>query len=142
MVLFGKKKRLIKRVLIVEDEPLVAFDNEQRLERLGYEVVGTRDNYDDAIADLEQSEVDLVLCDVKLASEKSGIDVAAAAHEAGVPVLFATGNPPKQCAAYALGSLVKPYSDRQLRDAIDTVDRLLAGESPKAPTGLTLYSDA
>lgn len=142
MVLFGKKKRLIERVLIVEDEPLLAFDNEQRLERLGYEVVGTRDNYDDALADLTAGNIDLVLCDVKLAGEKSGIDVAAAAHDAGVPVLFATGNPPSQCAVYAVGSLVKPYSDRQLRDAIRTVDRILAGEAPAASTGLTLYSAA
>lgn len=139
-MLFSKKKRLIKSILIVEDEPLVAFDNEQRLERLGYTVVGTRDNYSDAVADLEAHDVDLVLCDIKLTGKRSGVDVAAAAHELGVPVLFATGSPPKECAVYAIGSLAKPYGDRQLKQAIDVVNRIVAGESVKAPPGLTLYA--
>ena len=39
-MLFGKRERLIRRILIVEDEPLVAFDNEYLLKDAGYEVVG------------------------------------------------------------------------------------------------------
>ena len=141
-MLFGKKKRLIKTILIVEDEPLVAFDNEQRLSKLGYEVVGTRDNYADAVADLEANEVDLLLSDIRLTGERSGIDVARVAHSLGVPVLFATGNPPHECSAYAIGSLAKPYSDRQLKDAITLVDRIIAGETVEAPAGMTLYTPA
>lgn len=139
-MLFGKKKRLIKSILIVEDEPLVAFDNEQRLERLGYTVVGTRDNYSDAVSDLEANDVDLVLCDIKLTGQRSGIEVAAAAHERGVPVLFATGNPPRECAVYAIGSLVKPYTDKQLKQAVDVVNRIIDGEEVQPPPGLTLYT--
>ena len=38
-MLFGKRNRIVKRILIVEDEPLTAFDNETMLEEAGYEVV-------------------------------------------------------------------------------------------------------
>lgn len=121
---------------------MAAFDNEQRLERLGYIVVGTRDNFEDARRDLEFEQVDLVLADINLSGEKSGIDLAQVAAGKDVPVLFATGNPPRECAAYAIGSLVKPYDDKQLKKAIDTVDRVIAGENPKPSAGLTLYERA
>ena len=49
-MLFGKRKRVVNRILIVEDEPLTAFDNEVTLGDLGYEVVATLDSFDDAIA--------------------------------------------------------------------------------------------
>ena len=141
-MLFGKKKRKIDCILIVEDEPLTAFDNEQRLERLGYRVVGTRDNFADAMRDLESEDVDLVLADINLASEQSGIDVAREAAQRDIPVLFATGNPPGECAAYALGSLLKPYDDKQLKEALKAVDARLQGEEVEAPRGLTWYGDA
>ena len=140
--LFGKRKRAIERILVVEDEPLAAFDNEDRLRRMGYTVVGTRDTYEDARRDLEFEKVDLVLADINLAGEKSGIDVAEFASGKGVPVLFATGSPPEQCAVYALGSLAKPFDDKQLKAAIQTIDRIIAGEKPAASKGLTLYEQA
>ena len=43
-MLFGKRERHIRRILVVEDEPLVAFDNEYQLSDMGFEVVGTVDN--------------------------------------------------------------------------------------------------
>ena len=117
----------------------MAFDNEQRLERLGYEVVGTRDNYEDACRDIEAEDVDLVIADIDLSGDKSGIDVAERAKGHGVPVLFATGKPPTQCAVYALGSLEKPYTDKQLKDAVAAIDAIIAGKTPNAVKGLTLY---
>lgn len=119
----------------------MAFDNEQRLERLGYEVVGTRDTYEDARRDLEFEEVDLVIADINLSGEKSGIDVAEVAHGRSVPVLFATGNPPEDCAIYALGVLEKPYTDRQLKDAVEAIDSIIAGKRPREVRGLRLYLD-
>jgi two-component system, response regulator PdtaR len=46
-MLFGKRKRIVKRIIIVEDEPLTAFDNEVTLGDLGYEVVATLDSFED-----------------------------------------------------------------------------------------------
>ncbi len=78
-MLFGKRVRLIRRILIVEDEPLVAFDNEHLLAEAGYEVVATVDNLADATKALEDEQIDLVLSDIRLSGEGDGTDVARAA---------------------------------------------------------------
>lgn len=140
--LFGKRKAVVKHILIVEDEPLAAFDNELRLEKLGYTVVATRDNVREALLDLERETVDLVLADIRLSGKRTGIDLAREAKAMGVPVLFATGSPPEQCASFALGSLPKPYTDRDLKAAIRAVDDILAGRTPKPPKGMILYEPA
>lgn len=138
-MLFGKRKQKVKRILIVEDEPLTAFDNETILTDAGYEVVATVDNFEDAIAELGRAEVDLILSDVRLRSEQTGIDLARTARENGVPTLFVTGHLYPEAAAVAVGCLTKPYTERQLKGAVEAVDRLLSGESPKPPKGLELF---
>jgi DNA-binding NarL/FixJ family response regulator len=70
-MLFRKRKRKVKRIMIVEDEPLVAFENEVMLGDAGYEVVATLDNYADAVALLESESVDLVLSDITLAGAEA-----------------------------------------------------------------------
>jgi len=128
-MLFGKRKRIVKRILIVEDEPLTAFDNEVMLADFGYEVVATLDSFDDAIALLDREDVDLVLSDVRLSGKRSGLDLARAAKTRGIPVLFSTGNAiPDSAKTLAVGRLCKPYNERQLRNALESVDRVLGGE--------------
>jgi CheY-like chemotaxis protein len=93
-MLFGKRKQVVKRILIVEDEPLTAFDNENMLGDAGYEIVATVDDLDEALAVLEREEVHLILSDVRLRKgQQTGIDLARAAKKRGVPTLFATGHP-------------------------------------------------
>ena len=89
---FGKRERRIRRILIVEDEPLVAFDNEYMLRGRGYEVVATVDCLADAVRGDRGEEIDLVLTDISLTGDGDGIDVARAAGAKGIPVLFVTGN--------------------------------------------------
>ena len=50
-MLFGKRKQVVKRILIVEDEPLTAFDNENMLRDAGYEIVATVDDFNEALRD-------------------------------------------------------------------------------------------
>ena len=138
-MLFGKRKQVVKRILIVEDEPLTAFDNENILGDAGYEIVATVDDLDEALAVLEREEVHLILSDVRLRSQKTGIHLAHAAKEKGIPTLFATGHPYPGAADIAVGCLLKPYNERQLCKAIECVDRHLQGESVKAPKGLQLF---
>ena len=139
-MLFGKRNRVVKRILIVEDEPLTAFDNEVTLADLGYDVVATLDSFDQAIALLEREDVDLVLSDVRLTGERSGLDLASAAKERGIPVLFSTGQEiPDEGKAVAMGCLRKPYTERQLKNALEAVDQLLSGEPAKASKGFELY---
>ena len=138
--MFGRKKRRIVNLLLVEDEPLVAFDNEYALRDAGFSIVATVDRVAAALGWLERSEaVDLVVADVRLA-DGSGVDVARRAHAAGVPVLFVTGSCPPDARALAHGCLAKPYSPRQLVAAIQAIEMRLDGKEPKrVPVGLTLF---
>lgn len=139
-MLFGKRKRIVKRILIVEDEPLTAFDNEVMLGDLGYDIVATLDSFDDAIELIDREDVDLVLSDVRLSGEQSGLDLALAAKNRGIPVLFSTGHTiPEDAKPLAIGCLCKPYTERQLKNALEAVDSILAGDSVKAAKGLELY---
>ncbi|HEY0626175.1 MAG TPA: response regulator [Allosphingosinicella sp.] len=142
-MLFSKRERAIRRIIIVEDEPLVAFDNEYSLNDAGYEVVATVDNLTEAAEVIEREELDLVLTDVKLRGEGDGLDVARAAGAKGVPVLFVTGNCPLEARSLAIGCLAKPYSDKVLKSALEALDRSIQGEKvKKIPAGLSLYEKA
>lgn len=138
-MLFGKRNQIVKRILIVEDEPLTAFDNENMLGDAGYEVVATVDDLEEALAVLEREEVHLVLSDVRLRKDQTGIELARAAKSKGVPTLFATGHAYPGAAEVAIGCLLKPYTERQLCKAIECVDRHLQGEKVKPPKGVELF---
>lgn len=142
-MLFAKRQRMIRRIMIVEDEPLVAFDNEHLLEEAGYEVVATVGDAAGALAVLEAESLDLVLTDIALAGEGDGIEVARAARAKGVPVLFVTGNCSEEARALALGRLAKPYSEKTLKAALAAIERQLQGRPLKRPPAqLTLYDVA
>ena len=138
-MLFGKRKRIVKRVLIIEDEPLTAFDNEVILRDCGVEVVATHDDFEEALAALDREQVDLILSDVRLRGDRTGIDLAHEAKKRGIPLLFITGYPPDNAHELAIGCLLKPYNDRCLRQAMEAIDRHLGGKPGKPPKGLQLF---
>ena len=138
-MLFGKRKRIVKRILVVEDEPLTAFDNETMLIDAGYQVVATLDGFDEALELIEREQIDLILSDIRLRSHETGIDLARAAKGRGIPTLFATGHEIPAATEVAVGCLKKPYTERQLKAAIDSVDRHLSGQRVRPPHGLQLF---
>jgi DNA-binding response OmpR family regulator len=139
-MLFGKRKRIVKRILVIEDEPLTAFDNEVMLKDAGYDVVATHDDFEEAVVALDREKVDLILSDVRLRGKKTGIHLAKEAQKRGVPLLFVTGQPPENAAELALGCLHKPYTERQLKKALEVVDQHLSGKPPrKLPKGIEIY---
>lgn len=140
MALFAKRKRELVRLLIVEDEPLVAFDAEHLLTDDGYDVVATVDRADEAIALINgATAIDLVLSDISLASG-TGMEVAEAAAAAGIPLLFVSGQCPVEAQALAYGCLAKPYAPRDLLLAIAAIEAVRGGQKPKRlPSGLSLY---
>ncbi|MDB5670357.1 MAG: response regulator [Alphaproteobacteria bacterium] len=141
-MLFGKRERAIRRIAIIEDEPLIAFDNEHLLGEAGYEVVATIDNFADALRLIESDRpaADLILCDINLRGEGDGIDVARAAASRNIPVLFVSGNCPSEARSIAVGCLAKPYSGKMLKNALVALDRRLRGLPMKRiPPGLSLY---
>lgn len=139
----GRRKRTIQSVLVVEDEPLVAFDTEYLLGDAGYTVVATVDRVADAAAVVSGGgALDLVLVDVRLA-DGSGLEVARAAHALGVAVLFVTGQCPTEGRALADGCLAKPYAARDLLAAIEAIEAVRQGTTPKrVPAGLSLFAGA
>jgi DNA-binding response OmpR family regulator len=142
MALFGKRKAAPTRILIVEDEPLVAFDNEHFLGEAGYTVAATVDNVRDAIKAIQKRPPDLVLADVRLSDGGTGIDVAKVARDKKVPVLFVTGACPPDAQSVAIGCLDKPYTQRDLLAAIEAVLAKVAGQPVKrVPRGMTLFGE-
>lgn len=135
------RRKAIRTILVVEDEPLVAFDNEHALAQAGYRIAATVDDHDHAVRVMDDGGVDLVIADVTLRGEKTGIDVARHAASQGLPLLFVTGRCPIEARTLAVGCLAKPYAPRDLIAAIKVVDAQLRGaRRPKLPPGLSLFT--
>ena len=79
------------KILVVEDEALVAADLEDRLQELGYQVCGQSDNYVGALEQVELYRPDVVLLDICLQGQKDGIQVAGELRSRGrVPFIYLT----------------------------------------------------
>lgn len=87
-------KQVATRLMIIEDEPLIAMDIEQMVESLGHEVVGIARTKDEALALYGREKPRMVLADIQLADGSSGIDaVNEILQENTVPVIFITAFP-------------------------------------------------
>jgi signal transduction histidine kinase len=113
------------KVVVVEDERVVAKDLRNRLAHLGIEVAGTASSGETAITLVEESVPDLVLMDIHLKGKTDGIDAAAAIRQKfGVPTVYLTAHSDEFTVRRAgetepLGYLVKPISDRDLRVTLE-----------------------
>ncbi len=82
------------RVLVIEDEPIIAMDIEQMVVDMGHEVVAVADTRDTAVDAAMKQRPDLVLADIQLADGSSGIDaVRDILSSFSVPVIFITAYP-------------------------------------------------
>jgi PAS domain S-box-containing protein len=114
-----------RRVLVVEDEAIVAVDLEARLGRLGYDVCGLTDTCDGAIADARAMQPDLVLMDVHLIGERDGVDASLEIQKAsGIPVIFLTAHADaltlsRIASAAPFGYILKPFEQRDLKALIE-----------------------
>jgi PAS domain S-box-containing protein len=114
-----------QRILVVEDEQIVALDLKGRLERLGYQVPATAATGAEAIAAAAEHRPDLVLMDVKLMGTMDGIEVAAKIQEtADTPIVYLTAfgdeaTLERAKAAGCYGYLLKPFEERELAITID-----------------------
>ena len=112
------------KILIVEDEQIVAVDIETQLERLGYRVAGTAASGEEALAMAAELEPDLVLMDVHIEGPIDGIEVARRIRRAReVPVVFLTAFTDVETLRRAkmvepYGYIVKPFDQRDLDAAV------------------------
>ncbi len=114
------------RILIVEDEILVARDTESMLQHFGYQVLGIVRTGEDAVAMAGELLPDLILMDIRLQGEIDGVEASARIRDLyGIPVIFVT--------AYAddiaierskltapIGYLLKPFEEKELRMVVET----------------------
>jgi PAS domain S-box-containing protein len=113
------------KILVVEDEPIVALDLQQEVELLGLTVVGQAESADEALMAAEENRPDLALMDVRIVGSMDGIQTARLLREAyGIPVIFLTSysdEPTIKRAARELpfGYLTKPFQRRELRAALE-----------------------
>ena len=107
------------RILIVEDEMLVAMNIEDMLLDLGHEVAGLASRLEPALSLAQEAEFDLAMLDVNLAGQSS-FPVAKILAGRGIPFLFATGYGAKGIAepyrAYPV--LQKPFRAQDLERAL------------------------
>jgi PAS domain S-box-containing protein len=112
------------RILIVEDDRIVARDIEQQLLRLGYAVAGMTARGDEALALAVSARADLVLMDVRLQGPVDGVDAAQLIHQqCNIPVVFLTAYADDETVRRAslaepFGYVLKPFEDSQLRTVI------------------------
>lgn len=129
------------RILIVEDEALVAMDLETMIELAGHHAVGLADDHASAVELAGETGPDLALVDVQLAQGDSGLEVAQSLRKQGIAVIFATGNCPRERGeGLALGCLHKPYSYESMAATLEIARALLAARpAPSPPSALHLY---
>jgi len=116
-----------KKILIVEDEGIVAIQTKLTLISLGYDVLPIAISGSSAIDLAGQHSPDLVLMDIKLRGKLDGIDAATSIiGRMSIPVIYVTAHSDEHTLARAratnpAGILNKPVEEYQLRDALDGV---------------------
>jgi signal transduction histidine kinase len=113
------------KILIVEDEAIVAANIADRLEEDGYEVTGIADSGADAIAYAQVTAPDLVLMDIVLKGDIDGITAAEAIHSRlAIPIIYMTAYSDEKTlqrskSAQPLAYLIKPFRTQELKATIE-----------------------
>ncbi|GAA3916801.1 response regulator [Chitinophaga oryziterrae] len=115
---------MTKKVLIVEDEFIVASNLQQVLQRSGYEVSGIAASAEEAEESLKRNRPDIVLLDIRLQGERSGIDIARKLKSEHIAFVYLSANSNQKVLeeakmTYPDGFLVKPYRKKDLLIMLD-----------------------
>jgi len=132
------------RVMIVEDEALLALELETEVEAAGHDVVGQAASSSTAYELAEKTAPDFAFVDIQLLDGPTGIDVGKFLASKNVPYIFVSGNLKRipDDFAGALGAIEKPYTMNGLQNALDYLALLVeGGEVPSPPPGLILASE-
>jgi DNA-binding response OmpR family regulator len=133
------------RILLVEDETLLAFTIDEALTHAGHTVVGLARDTTQAVQMAGLFAPPLALVDLTLARGTSGAEAAQEILRAyGVSSLFVSANPDKCRAASrdvgALGCLSKPFTSDELIEAVRVAESLIKGEAlENVPRNMELY---
>ena len=114
-----------EKILIVEDERIIAIDLQRRLENFGYRVTGVAATGPQAIDSVENDPPDIILMDIMLSGDMDGIDTAEIVKERfEIPVMFLTAYSDEKTLQRAkhvepLGYILKPFKEKELYTSID-----------------------
>lgn len=132
------------RILIIEDEALVAMELRFVLEDLGYEVAGVAAEARTARNLVRETDVDLALVDIHLSDGPTGVELGRElGQDMGVTVLYMTANPGmvREGVAGTIGVLSKPTDERAVQKAVEYALRRRKGEPVEyAPPELQLFA--
>jgi len=112
------------KILIVENEAIIALDIQNTIKKLNYHVTNIVSNYDDVIESIEKNEPDIILMDIQLDHDKDGIDIVKSIYETKyIPVIYLTGSYDDETINRAIqtdpiGYLLKPFNAAELKAAI------------------------
>lgn len=113
------------KILVVEDEAIVALSIKEALQRMGYDVVAIAASGESAIEQAAATQPDLVLMDIRLVGELDGVAAAERIRaDADIPIVFLTAYADEQLWQRARGTephgyLIKPFQRRELQTTID-----------------------
>ena len=140
-----------EKILVVEDEAVVARDLEQTLIRLGFEVVAVAQFAAEAVGKVAETHPDLVLMDISLQGEKDGVQAAEVIGQRfATPVVFLTAHTDQATVARAqatkpAGFIVKPFNRDKLHETIAHalgVEAVVPDEKPKTKASVLLVDDS
>jgi DNA-binding LytR/AlgR family response regulator len=112
-------------ILVVEDESIVSKDIQQSLKKLGYNIVGAAATGEKAVILAKETKPDLVLMDIMLKGEMSGIDTAEEIKKTlNVPVIYLTAYADENTLGKAkvtepYGYIIKPFKEIDLHTSIE-----------------------
>lgn len=115
---------MLAKIMIVEDESIIAFNMQQRLMHLGYEVPVIVDSGNEALRVAQDERPDLVLMDIRIKGDIDGIETAARLREVSpVPVVYLTAYSEdltlvRARATRPYGYLLKPFQEREMHATI------------------------
>lgn len=123
------------RILVVEDERIIAMDIQDRLRRWGYDVPEIAASGEEALRKTERIQPNLVLMDIKLQGNMDGIEAAKEIQKRfSIPIIYVTAyadettmSRVKETEPY--GIILKPFGERELHSTIETVLNKLKMES-------------
>jgi DNA-binding NarL/FixJ family response regulator len=124
------------RILLIEDEPLIALDAEMSLIAAGHEVIGPYKTSKEALDAADRERPDIAMVDINLAGHNEGLGIVRDLYDRfGIRSVFATGQPDlaRANAKTALGVLPKPYSSADLVNTFPVLELMLSGGAPPPP---------
>jgi transcriptional regulator with GAF, ATPase, and Fis domain len=112
------------KILVVEDEYIIANDLVLILTEAGYQVVGVADSVAEALDLMGQQKPDMVLLDIYLKGKETGIDLAKILETSGIPFIYVSANDNRSVleavkATQPIGYIVKPFREKDILTTLE-----------------------